>query len=61
MKVYVLTVFDSKGKLLVDEKFEANNDNDGREIGEQKLALLNYQGYTSRVTRSSGGLVLFHQ
>ncbi|QOY36375.1 YhzD family protein [Anaerobacillus isosaccharinicus] len=61
MKVYVLTVFDSKGKLLVDEKFEANNDNDGKKIGEQKLALLNYQGYTSRVTRSSGGLVLFHQ
>jgi hypothetical protein len=61
LKVYVLTVFDANGKVLVDEKFEATNDREAKKHGEQKLAELNYQDYTSRVTRSSGGLVLFHQ
>ncbi|MCT8139485.1 hypothetical protein H1D32_18305 [Anaerobacillus sp. CMMVII] len=61
MRGYVLTVFDESGHLLVDEKFQANDDREAKKIGEQKLAELNYKNFPSRVTRSSGGLVLFHQ
>lgn len=61
MKVYVLTVFDKAGKVLVDERYEAENDAAAKKIGAEKLAASNYETFTSRVTRSSGGLVLFHQ
>lgn len=61
MKNYVLTAFNDKGKTLINERFEAKNDHEAKKIGELKLADLNYQENTSRVTRSYGGLVLFHQ
>ncbi len=61
MASYVLTVFDGTGKVLVDEKFEAKDDAEAKKIGESKITELNYETYSSRVTRSSGGLVLFHQ
>lgn len=61
MKSYFLTVFNDNGKTLINERFEAENDQEAKKIGELKLAELNYQENTSRVTRSSGGLVLFHQ
>lgn len=61
MKNYVLTAFNDKGKTLINERFDAENDHKAKKIGEEKLAELNYQDHTSRVTRSSGGLVLFHR
>ncbi|WNF37552.1 YhzD family protein [Bacillaceae bacterium IKA-2] len=61
MKNYVLTAFNDKGKTLIDERFEAENDDEAKKFGEEKLAELNYQNHTSRVTKSSGALVLFHR
>jgi hypothetical protein len=61
MKGYVLTIFNRNGEAIVDERFEAKDDREAKKIGENKLSELNFQNNTSRVTRSSGGLVLFHQ
>ncbi|RXI99875.1 hypothetical protein DS745_13425 [Anaerobacillus alkaliphilus] len=61
MAVYVLTVFDGTGKVLVDERFDAKDDAEAKKLGESKIAELKYETYSSRVTKSSGGLVLFHQ
>ncbi|MGO4887500.1 YhzD family protein [Anaerobacillus sp. MEB173] len=60
MKTYVITVFDKSGEKLFEESFEAKDDKEAKEIGQRRLAEENYSEHTSRVTRSSGGLVHFH-
>ncbi|MBB5173252.1 YhzD family protein [Texcoconibacillus texcoconensis] len=60
MGEYIVTAFDSKGKTLLNESFEAISDNDAKSIGLRKLKGENLHGYPARVTRSSAGLVYFH-
>lgn len=61
MKNYVLTVFAPDGEKLMDESFPANNDNEAKKIGEEKLAVNNFLEHTHRCVSPEAKLVLFHR
>jgi len=61
MKTYIVTVFDKKGEKLLEESFEANDDKEGREKGENILREKGFAESTYRVTSSAGKLVGFHR
>jgi hypothetical protein len=61
MKTYVLTVFDKKGEKLMDESFEATNDQEAKRIGEERLAKEGYLEHTHRLVSPEAKLVLFHR
>ncbi|MDQ0162994.1 YhzD family protein [Bacillus alveayuensis] len=61
MPTYTLTVFNQKGEKLLDETFEAENENEAKKIGTEKLREHNYLETTHRCTSSSGKLILFHR
>ncbi|MET3683529.1 hypothetical protein ABID56_001624 [Alkalibacillus flavidus] len=61
MKTYFLTVFSKKGENLLDETFEAENDDQASSIGKEKLAEHDYQEMTHRCVSPNGRLVLFHR
>ncbi|KGX86155.1 YhzD family protein [Pontibacillus marinus] len=61
MKAYVLTVFAQDGTQLLEESFEAPNDDDAKKIGEQKLADQGYEDHTHRCVAPEGHMVLFHR
>lgn len=61
MANFVLNVFDKSGKALLDESFEAKDENEAKEIGQKRLNDEGYENHTSRVTSSTGKLVLFHR
>jgi len=61
MKVYTLTVFEKNGEKLLDETFEAANDEEAKKIGEQKLKEKNFFEKTHRCTSPSGKLILFYR
>lgn len=60
MKTYVLTVFDKNGEKLLEERFDAENDQAAKQAGEAKLAENNYSEYTHRCVSPTGKLLLFH-
>ena len=60
MYEYTITVFESTGEMVFEERFEAENDTVAKQIGMQKLAENNYSEHTHRMTRS-GKLLLFHR
>lgn len=61
MPNYSLTVYEKDGTKLVDETFEAANDQDGRAKGEALLLEKGYENYTNRITSPQGKLVGFHR
>ncbi|GIO25669.1 YhzD family protein [Ornithinibacillus bavariensis] len=61
MKKYVLTVFDKTGEKLLDESFEAANDEEAKILGEERLAKDGYLEYTHRCVSPEAKLVLFHR
>ncbi|MEK4030958.1 MULTISPECIES: YhzD family protein [Bacillaceae] len=58
--VYKLTVFEKNGEKLLDQSFEAQNDEEAKERGQQLLQQHAYEDYTHRCTSPFGKLVLFH-
>ncbi|TKC18146.1 YhzD family protein [Robertmurraya kyonggiensis] len=60
MKTYKLTVFELNGEKVIDETFEATDDNQAKEIGEKLLEEKGALNKTHRCTSSSGKLILFH-
>ncbi|MBB6454656.1 hypothetical protein HNQ94_003145 [Salirhabdus euzebyi] len=60
MKSYTLTVFEKDGKTLLDESFEANNDQEAKEKGTKLLEEKGYENHTHRCV-TEGRLVLFHR
>lgn len=60
MKTYKLTVFEPNGEKVIDEAFEATDDNQAKEIGEKLLEEKGALNKTHRCTSSSGKLILFH-
>ncbi|MDZ5470190.1 YhzD family protein [Bacillus sp. 31A1R] len=60
MKNYKLTVFEANGEKILDESFEASNDQDAKVKGEQLLKEKNFLDHTHRCTSPSGKLILFH-
>ncbi|BDG48532.1 MULTISPECIES: YhzD family protein [Parageobacillus] len=61
MPTYTLTAFDKSGEKLLDETFEAANDEEAKKISEQKLREHNCYDKTHRCVTSSGKLILFHR
>ena len=60
MDLYKITSFKPTGELVVDENFEAENDDVAKTIGEQKLQELGIAETTHRVVSPRGKLILFH-
>lgn len=60
MKTYKLTAFDASGEKLLDEAFQAENDQMAKEKGEKLLREKDLIEKTHRCTSSSGKLILFH-
>jgi len=60
LKNYLLTVFDKNGEKLLEERFDAENDQVAEQVGEAKLAEHNYLEYTHRCVSPTGKLLLFH-
>ncbi|GAA0438408.1 YhzD family protein [Lentibacillus halophilus] len=61
MKTYVLTAFDKSGEKLLDESFEAANNDEAKKIGQEQLAEKGYSEYTHRCVSPDATLVLFHR
>ncbi|WP_096188204.1 YhzD family protein [Evansella halocellulosilytica] len=61
MAKYFLTVYDKAGAHLLNEVIEAGDDKEAKQRGIDRLKEENLLESTSRVVRSSGGLVHFHQ
>ncbi|MCA0969683.1 hypothetical protein LCM20_03625 [Halobacillus litoralis] len=61
MKTYFLTAFEKDGKNVLDESFEAENDDSAKEIGTKKLMESGYHEHTHRCVAPDGRLVLFHR
>lgn len=60
MKTYKLTAFKANGEKIIDEAFQAENDQAAKEQGEKLLAEKNLLEKTHRCTSPSGQLLLFH-
>ncbi|MFX3624154.1 MAG: YhzD family protein [Ectobacillus sp.] len=61
MGMYTLTAFEKDGTKLLDETFEAANEAEAKQKGEQLLREKNLYEHTHRCTSSSGKLVLFQR
>ncbi|PLR80954.1 hypothetical protein CVD25_22375 [Bacillus canaveralius] len=60
MKTYKLTAFEKDGEKILDEAFQASNDDEAKAAGEKMLEDKNLLDKTHRCTSPSGKLVLFH-
>lgn len=60
MKVYKLTAYEKKGKLIIDESVEAANDEEAKQKGQAILEDKNLTETTHRLASPTGKLVLFH-
>jgi len=61
MKTYSLTVFSQSGEKLLDESFEAENNEDAKKIGQTRLEVESYSEYTHRCVSPDAKLILFHR
>ena len=59
MKSYVLTVFDKKGEKLLDEHFEAQNDEEAKNLGQKRLEEKEHSDHPHRCATSDAKLILF--
>lgn len=59
MKVYKLTAYESKGKLIIDESIEAANDEEAKQKGHAVLEDKNLLETTHRLASPTGKLLLF--
>ncbi|MDG5473399.1 YhzD family protein [Jeotgalibacillus sp. ET6] len=60
MDVYKLTAFDEKGNLLFEDSFQAEKDEEAKEIGKQKFEEEGLLERTHRLVSPRGKLLLFH-
>lgn len=61
MRTYVLTVYDVSGKNLLNESFEAENDEKAKEMGQKRLKEEKYENHTHRCVSPEANLILFHR
>lgn len=59
MSQYYLTVFEKNGTKLLDEAFEASNDEEAKQLGQKILTEKQLLDYSYRCTTSAGKLLLF--
>jgi hypothetical protein len=60
MNSYKLTAFEASGEKLLDETFQAENDDAAKEQGVKILSEKSLLAKTHRCTSASGKLLLFH-
>jgi hypothetical protein len=61
MNTYVLTAYEKNGDKILDETIYATGDSEAKLQGEARLAELNLQEKTHRLTSPKGQLLLFHR
>ncbi|AFI27623.1 hypothetical protein SC22_16215 [Bacillus sp. A053] len=61
MADYFLTVFDPSGNTLVNERFEAENEEAAKTHGEVILKEKELHSHTHRLVNAAGKLILFHR
>ncbi|KAF1680341.1 MULTISPECIES: YhzD family protein [Bacillus] len=61
MADYFLTAFDPSGKTLVNERFEAKNEEEAKTHGETLLKEKELHIHTHRLVNAAGKLILFHR
>lgn len=61
MKTYSLTVFSQSGEKLLDESFEAENNEEAKKTGKTRLDDEGYSEYTHRCVSPDAKLILFHR
>lgn len=60
MKIYKLTAYEKKGKVIIDEAVEAENDQEAKQKGQAMLEEKNLSNTTHRLASPTGQLILFH-
>lgn len=60
MRTYKLTAFEQTGKLITEETFTAENDEQAREKGRDMLKEKELENQTHRLASPAGKLLLFH-
>ncbi|PLS17534.1 hypothetical protein CVD28_11070 [Bacillus sp. M6-12] len=60
-RTYKLTAFEQDGEKLLDESFQAETDEQAKEMGENLLREKDLHEKTHRCTSPTGKLVLFHR
>jgi hypothetical protein len=60
MKMYKITAFEANGEKILDETFQAENDEEAKKLGEKLLSEKSLLNKTHRCTSPSGKLLLFH-
>ncbi|HSJ38794.1 MAG TPA: YhzD family protein [Planococcus sp. (in: firmicutes)] len=60
MRTYKLTAFEKTGKMIADETFTAENDEQAKEKGEEILKEKDLEDKTHRLASPAGKLLLFH-
>ncbi|TFD96954.1 YhzD family protein [Jeotgalibacillus salarius] len=60
MDIYKITAFSSKGELLLEDSFEAEDDKEAKTLGEKRLEEEGMLNNTHRVVSPRGKLVVFH-
>ena len=60
MRTYKLTAFEQTGKLIMEETFTADNDEEARKKGREILAEKELLKQTHRLASPAGKLLLFH-
>lgn len=60
MASFKLTAFDKNGHKLLEETFQANNEDEAKQYGEKILNEKELIDKTHRCTSSTGKLILFH-
>lgn len=58
--MYKFTAFEPTGKLIVEENWSFENDDDAKKKGEAAIEEKGFAETTHRLVNSSGKLVLFH-
>ncbi|RLQ85047.1 YhzD family protein [Planomicrobium sp. Y74] len=60
MRTYKLTAFEQTGKLITEETFTAENDEQARDKGRDILKEKELENQTHRLASPAGKLLLFH-
>ena len=60
METYKITAFEPNGEKILDEAFQANNDEEAKELGSKLLGEKQLKDSTYRCTSPRGKLLLFH-
>ena len=60
MPTYTITVYERNGEKRLDESFEAKNDQEAKNIGQNRIEEHNYTEHPYRVVSPIAKLILFH-